>query len=88
MDPSICLHDSIFSFDYIYFYCWTAFIIQQIVLFLTQCDLNVVLFLSSYVQSVIAEVPDILYRCVSRDEAALAMAQKVCHLFYFVITYS
>jgi CCR4-NOT transcription complex subunit 1 len=31
------------------------------------------------IQSVIAEVTDILLRCVSRDEAALAVAQKVCH---------
>ncbi|KAJ1296292.1 hypothetical protein BS78_01G288700 [Paspalum vaginatum] len=29
------------------------------------------------IQSVIAEVPDILLRCISRDEAALAVAQKV-----------
>lgn len=27
------------------------------------------------------EVPDILRRCVSRDEAALAVAQKVIDLF-------
>lgn len=33
------------------------------------------------VQSVIAEVPDILQRCVRRDEAALSIAQKVCHPF-------
>ncbi|XP_051196211.1 uncharacterized protein [Lolium perenne] len=36
----------------------------------------------SEIQSVIAEVPDILYRCVSRDEAALAMAQKVFRNLY------
>lgn len=32
------------------------------------------------VQGVIAEVPEIILRCVSRDEAALAVAQKVCFL--------
>ncbi|OEL27045.1 CCR4-NOT transcription complex subunit 1 [Dichanthelium oligosanthes] len=31
------------------------------------------------IQSVIAEVPDILLRCVSRDEAASAVAQKVIY---------
>uniref|UniRef100_A0A0A9GNR2 BED-type domain-containing protein n=1 Tax=Arundo donax TaxID=35708 RepID=A0A0A9GNR2_ARUDO len=31
------------------------------------------------IQSIIAEVPDILLRCVSRDEAALAVAQKVIY---------
>lgn len=31
----------------------------------------------SCVQVVVAEVPDIILRCVSRDEAALAVAQKV-----------
>ncbi|RLN39514.1 hypothetical protein C2845_PM01G21230 [Panicum miliaceum] len=34
------------------------------------------------IQSVIAEVPDILLRCVSRDEAALAVAQKVFRSLY------
>ncbi|KAG8092529.1 hypothetical protein GUJ93_ZPchr0012g21276 [Zizania palustris] len=34
------------------------------------------------IQSVIAEVPDILLRCVSRDEAALAIAQKVFRSLY------
>ncbi|WVZ55056.1 hypothetical protein U9M48_005770 [Paspalum notatum var. saurae] len=34
------------------------------------------------IQSVIAEVPDILLRCVSRDEAALAVAQKVFKSLY------
>jgi len=34
------------------------------------------------IQSVIAEVPDILCRCVSRDEAALAVAQKVFRSLY------
>lgn len=32
------------------------------------------------VQVVIAEVPEIILRCISRDEAALAVAQKVCYL--------
>ncbi|XP_040375513.1 uncharacterized protein LOC112203838 [Rosa chinensis] len=31
----------------------------------------------SEIQGVIGEVPDIILRCVSRDEAALAVAQKV-----------
>lgn len=31
----------------------------------------------SYVQGVISEVPEIILRCISRDEAALAVAQKV-----------
>jgi hypothetical protein len=35
------------------------------------------IFFWTCVQSVIAEVPDILLRCVSRDEAALAVTQKV-----------
>ncbi|XP_066384368.1 LOW QUALITY PROTEIN: uncharacterized protein [Miscanthus floridulus] len=34
------------------------------------------------IQSVIAEVPDILRKCVSRDEAALAVAQKVFKSLY------
>ncbi|ONL92541.1 transcription regulator [Zea mays] len=34
------------------------------------------------IQSVIMEVPDILRRCVSRDEAALAVAQKVFKSLY------
>ncbi|KAK3124635.1 hypothetical protein QOZ80_7BG0589710 [Eleusine coracana subsp. coracana] len=34
------------------------------------------------IQSVIAEVPDILLRCVSRDEAAVAVAQKVFRGLY------
>ncbi|XP_034575639.1 uncharacterized protein [Setaria viridis] len=34
------------------------------------------------IQSIIAEVPDILFRCVSRDEAALAVAQKVFRSLY------
>ncbi|XP_068649486.1 uncharacterized protein [Aristolochia californica] len=34
------------------------------------------------IQGVIAEVPDILLRCVSRDEAALAVAQKVFKVLY------
>uniref|UniRef100_A0ACD5TIG6 Uncharacterized protein n=1 Tax=Avena sativa TaxID=4498 RepID=A0ACD5TIG6_AVESA len=34
------------------------------------------------IQCVIAEVPDILHRCVSRDEAALAIAQKVFRNLY------
>jgi CCR4-NOT transcription complex subunit 1 len=34
------------------------------------------------IQSVIAEVPDILLKCVSRDEAALAVAQKVFKSLY------
>ncbi|XP_062201118.1 uncharacterized protein LOC133903692 isoform X2 [Phragmites australis] len=34
------------------------------------------------IQSVIAEVPDILLRCVSRDEIALAVAQKVFRSLY------
>uniref|UniRef100_A0A0E0BDM2 Transcription regulator n=1 Tax=Oryza glumipatula TaxID=40148 RepID=A0A0E0BDM2_9ORYZ len=34
------------------------------------------------IQSVIAEVPDILLRCVSRDEAALAIAHKVFRSLY------
>ncbi|CAN6300160.1 unnamed protein product [Urochloa humidicola] len=34
------------------------------------------------IQSVIAEVTDILLRCVSRDEAALAVAQKVFRSLY------
>ncbi|KAL6906403.1 hypothetical protein ACP4OV_004004 [Aristida adscensionis] len=34
------------------------------------------------IQSVIAEVPDILLRCVSRDEAAIAIAQKVFRSLY------
>ncbi|XP_068669588.1 uncharacterized protein [Aristolochia californica] len=34
------------------------------------------------IQGVIAEVPDILLRCVSRDEAALAVAQKVFKSLY------
>ena len=29
------------------------------------------------IQGVIGEVPEIILRCVSRDEAALAVAQKV-----------
>jgi hypothetical protein len=29
------------------------------------------------VQGVVTEVPEIILRCVSRDEAALAVAQKV-----------
>nr|CAB3500171.1 unnamed protein product [Digitaria exilis] len=36
----------------------------------------------SEIQAVIAEVPDILVRCVSRDEAALAVAQKVFRSLY------
>ena len=40
--------------------------------------------LCSLVQSVVAEVPDILLKCVNRDEAALAVAQKVNH-GHFVI---
>jgi hypothetical protein len=38
--------------------------------------------LSGYicVQGVIAEVPEIILRCISRDEAALAVAQKVYYL--------
>ena len=32
------------------------------------------------VQGVIAEVPEIILRCISRDEAALAVAQKVYYL--------
>lgn len=32
-------------------------------------------------QGVIAEVPEIILRCVSRDEAALAVAQKVSSMF-------
>ncbi|KAG9452304.1 hypothetical protein H6P81_005208 [Aristolochia fimbriata] len=34
------------------------------------------------IQGVISEVPDILLRCVSRDEAALAVAQKVFKSLY------
>ncbi|VAI11395.1 unnamed protein product [Triticum turgidum subsp. durum] len=34
------------------------------------------------IQSVIAEVPDILLKCVNRDEAALAVAQKVLRSLY------
>ncbi|XP_048534491.1 CCR4-NOT transcription complex subunit 1-like isoform X2 [Triticum urartu] len=34
------------------------------------------------IQSVIAEVPDILHRCVKRDEAALLIAQKVFRSLY------
>lgn len=34
------------------------------------------------IQGVIAEVPDILLRCVSKDEAALAVAQKVFKSLY------
>jgi CCR4-NOT transcription complex subunit 1 len=34
------------------------------------------------IQCVIAEVPDILHRCVSRDEAALAIAEKVFRNLY------
>ncbi|XP_044983302.1 CCR4-NOT transcription complex subunit 1-like [Hordeum vulgare subsp. vulgare] len=34
------------------------------------------------IQSVIAEVPDILLKCVNRDEAALAVAQKVFKSLY------
>uniref|UniRef100_A0A0E0F0Y1 CCR4-Not complex component Not1 C-terminal domain-containing protein n=1 Tax=Oryza meridionalis TaxID=40149 RepID=A0A0E0F0Y1_9ORYZ len=34
------------------------------------------------IQSVIVEVPDILLKCVSRDEAALAIAQKVFRSLY------
>ncbi|CAM0956224.1 unnamed protein product [Alopecurus aequalis] len=34
------------------------------------------------IQSVIEEVPDILHRCVYRDEAALAIAQKVFRSLY------
>ncbi|KAL6645362.1 hypothetical protein ACP70R_016970 [Stipagrostis hirtigluma subsp. patula] len=34
------------------------------------------------IQSVIGEVPEILLRCVSRDEAALAVAQKVFRSLY------
>lgn len=30
-----------------------------------------------FVQEIIAEVPGIILRCLSRDEAALAVAQKV-----------
>lgn len=35
-------------------------------------------------QGVIAEVPEIILKCISRDEAALAVAQKVCYspVFY------
>jgi CCR4-NOT transcription complex subunit 1 len=33
-----------------------------------------------FVQGVITEVPEIILRCISRDEAALAVAQKVCFL--------
>ncbi|XP_073353318.1 uncharacterized protein [Aegilops tauschii subsp. strangulata] len=34
------------------------------------------------IQSVVAEVPDILLKCVNRDEAALAVAQKVFKSLY------
>ena len=37
------------------------------------------------VQGVVAEVPEIIIRCVSRDEAALAVAQKVCFLFQWLM---
>lgn len=40
---------------------------------------------STYFQGVIAEVPDIILRCVSRDEAGLAVAQKVYYSFVFPI---
>ncbi|XXG67976.1 hypothetical protein AAC387_Pa06g1190 [Persea americana] len=30
------------------------------------------------IQGVIAEVPEMILKCVSRDEAGLAVAQKVC----------
>jgi hypothetical protein len=46
---------------------------------------NLSSFLHCLIQSVIAEVPDILLKCVNRDEAALAVAQKVNH-FCFVMT--
>lgn len=32
------------------------------------------------IQGVIVEVPGIILRCISRDEAALAVAQKVVYL--------
>lgn len=34
-------------------------------------------------QDIIAEVPGIIARCISRDEAALAVAQKVCWVLRF-----
>ncbi|XP_020701272.1 CCR4-NOT transcription complex subunit 1 isoform X2 [Dendrobium catenatum] len=39
-------------------------------------------FREADIQGVIAEVPDILLRCVSKDEAALAVAQKVFKSLY------
>lgn len=33
---------------------------------------------SHFLQGVIAQVPEIILRCISRDEAALVVAQKVC----------
>lgn len=36
------------------------------------------------VQGVISEVPEIVLRCISRDEAALAVAQKV---YSFIVEY-
>lgn len=34
--------------------------------------------LSCFVQGVISQIPEVILKCVSRDEAALAVAQKVC----------
>lgn len=38
-----------------------------------------------FVQGVISEVPEIILRCISRDEAALAVAQKV-YSFSFIFS--
>lgn len=39
----------------------------------------------SSVKGVISEVPEIILRCISRDEAALAVAQKVLSLHWKIL---
>lgn len=42
------------------------------------------LFPSIFFQSIVSEVPQIILRCVSRDEAGLAVAQKVINDGIFI----